>query len=78
MRTLTRKSPARRNQAVLAYHEEYLGWAELKTVTHSDGCVVRIDQCQLSSNNDVGTCTPEGAKSCVTIEACEFHCGEDL
>ena len=59
MRALTRKSPARRNHAVLAYSDEHTGWIAVGEpfVDPETGCVKVHTMCVLSSDFEEDSCT---------------------
>ena len=71
MRTLTRKSPARRNHPVLAYSAEHTKW----TITdqwvdpEDPDCVKTHLKCMASSDVDEGACT-EGDLDMTMTQAC--------
>ncbi len=68
MRALTKKSPARRNHAVLAYSEEHLSWVVTTIVYESVPCFKQITACVMSSATE-DVCSA-GDGSCVsTCEA---------
>ena len=66
MRTLTRKSPARRNHAVHAYHDEHLTWRVTTIVIQPQvPCFYQITSCVMSSA-DAATCTADDVPQCVS------------